>query len=207
MGLSQPLVGPVTFAGMTSQETPSEPGWVAPTHRALLDAGVTVVGYVPDGGLSHLIARLDADDGIRTVRLTTEEEGVALMTGVWLGGGRGALLMQSSGVGNCTNMLSLLETCDVPAFMLVTMRGQSGESNPWQMPMGQAAGDTMTLMGVDVRPVDSSDAVAATVTRACADSFERSGGATAVLIDQQVIGVKTFSGDEDRSSVAEGTGR
>ena len=194
------MVRRLASARMTSEEStsqPPEPGWVAPTHRALIEAGVTVIGYVPDGGLSHLIVRLDADDRIRTVRLTTEEEGVALMAGVWLGGGRGALLMQSSGVGNCTNMLSLLETCSVPGFMLVTMRGQAGEANPWQWPMGQAAGESMSLMGVDVRAVDSSDAVAASVTRACADSFDGSGGATAVLIDQQVIGAKVFSGDED----------
>ena len=175
----------------------SEPAWVAPTHRALLDAGVTVVGHVPDGGLSHLIARLEADDRVRTVRLTTEEEGVAMVTGVWAGGGRGALLMQSSGVGNCTNMLGLLQSCDVPTFLLVTMRGQEGEANPWQLPMGRAAGESLALMGVDVRSVSSSDAVAPSVTRACADTYEHRSGATAVLIEQQVIGVKTFSGDEE----------
>jgi sulfopyruvate decarboxylase TPP-binding subunit len=180
---------------MSSGSGQSEPGWVAPTHQALVDAGISVVGYVPDGGLQHLIVRLDGDERIATVRLTTEEEGVALMAGAHLGGARGALLMQSSGVGNCTNMLSLLETCQVPAFMLVTMRGQDGESNPWQKPMGEAAGASMSLMGVDVRTVDSSDAVAASVSRACTDSFERGGGATAVLINQQVIGVKLFEGD------------
>jgi len=81
----------------------TEPSWVAPTHQALLDAGVNVVGHVPDGGLSHLIVRLEADARIQTVRLTTEEEGVALMAGAHLGGARGGLLMQSSGVGNQTS--------------------------------------------------------------------------------------------------------
>ncbi|MGI9598840.1 MAG: phosphonopyruvate decarboxylase [Acidimicrobiales bacterium] len=176
--------------------TGPEPGWVGPTHRALIEAGVTVIGHVPDGGLSHLIIRLEADERVEVVRLTTEEEGVALLTGVWLGGGRGALLMQSSGVGNCTNMLGLLETCRVPGFLLVTMRGQDGESNPWQVPMGRAAGRSLSLMGIDVRSAASSDAVAGTVTRALTDSFDGSGGATAVLIDQQVIGVKTFTGDD-----------
>ena len=161
----------------------------------MIDAGITVVGHVPDGGLSRLIARLEADDRLTVVRLTSEEEGVALLAGVWLGGGRAALLMQSSGVGNCTNMLSLLATCRVPGFLLVTMRGQHGESNPWQLPMGRAAGDSMALMGVDVRRASSSDAVAAAVTRACADGFG-ARRTTAVLIDQQVIGIKRFRGDE-----------
>jgi sulfopyruvate decarboxylase TPP-binding subunit len=42
---------------------------------------------------------------MRAVPLTTEEEGVALSAG----GQRGVLLMQSSGVGNCVNMLSLTQ--------------------------------------------------------------------------------------------------
>lgn len=176
--------------------TESEPGWVAPTHRALVEAGVTIVGYVPDGGLSHLIVRLDGDDRIATVRLTTEEEGVALATGAHLGGARAALLMQSSGVGNCTNMLGLLKTCAVPSLMLVTMRGQDGEANPWQRPMGEAAGESMALMGVDVRSVGSSDAVASAVTKACHDTFDAGGPSCAVLVEQRVIGAKKFSGDD-----------
>ncbi len=173
----------------------TDPGWVRPTHRALVDAGITVIGHVPDGGLSRLIAGLEADDRFAVVRLTSEQEGVALVAGAWLGGGRAALLMQSSGVGNCINMLSLLATCRVPGLLLVTMRGQEGEANPWQLPMGRAAGDSMALMGVDVRRATSSDEVAAAVTRACADGFA-ARRATAVLIDQQVIGIKKFRGDD-----------
>jgi sulfopyruvate decarboxylase TPP-binding subunit len=179
----------------------SEPAWVGPTHQALVDAGVTIIGHVPDGGLRHLIIRIEADDRFTTVRLTTEEEGVALMVGAHLGGARSALLMQSSGVGNCTNMLGLLKTCEVPGLVLVTMRGQAGESNPWQNPMGEAAAASLELMGVDVRTVDSSDAVVGAVSRACTDTFEHGVGATAVVIDQQVIGVKKFSGDDGPAEV------
>ena len=171
-----------------------EPAWVEPTWRALREAEVAVVGYVPDGGLRHLLRRLDDDPNVATVRLTSEEEGIALCAGAWLGGARAALLMQSSGVGNCTNMLSLLATCEIPALLLVTMRGQDGEANPWQVPMGSAAGATMDLMGVDVRSVGSSDAVAPSVSKACRDAFD-GGGAAAVLIEQRVIGVKKFEGD------------
>lgn len=179
-------------------EPNAEPSWVGPTHRALRDAEVSIVGYVPDAGLTHLITRLDDDLSVRTVRLTTEQEGVALATGAWLGGQRAALLMQSSGVGNCTNMLSLLNTCEIPAVLLVTMRGQSGESNPWQRPMGQAAGRSLELMGVDVRSATSTDEVAALVTRACVDTFDGHGAASAVLISQSVIGTKLFTGDAEQ---------
>ena len=169
--------------------------WAEPAHQALVRGGVTVVGYVPDGGLKDLIVLLDDDPTVTTVQLTTEEEGVALAAGAWLGGARAALLMQSSGVGNCINMLSLLASCEVPAFHLVTMRGEPGEANPWQVPMGSVAGETMTLMGIDVRRVTSADAVAPAITRACLDTFDQQGPATAVLIDQTVIGHKRFSGD------------
>ena len=42
-----------------------------------------------------------------SVVLTTEEEGIGYLAGAWLGGERGALLMQSSGVGNCINTLGI----------------------------------------------------------------------------------------------------
>ncbi len=173
--------------------------WAEPAYQALVRSGVTIVGYVPDGGLKDLIVLLDDDPTVKTVRLTTEEEGVALATGAWLGGARAAVLMQSSGVGNCINMLSLLASCEVPAFHLVTMRGEPGEANPWQVPMGSVAGETMALMGVDVRRVTSADAVAAAITRACLDTFDQRGPATAVLIDQTVIGHKQFTGDATTS--------
>ncbi len=180
---------------MTGAEDPTEiPGWVPATHRAMVEAGIRIVGYVPDGGLKELLPRLEAEPGVTLVPLATEEDGVALAAGAWLGGARAALLMQSSGVGNTVNMLSLLATCEIPALLFVTMRGQEHESNPWQVPMGRAAPEVLDAMGVDVRHARHSDAVAATVTRACADAFG-TGPATAVLVDQDVIGVKTFAGD------------
>ncbi|MDE0993138.1 MAG: phosphonopyruvate decarboxylase, partial [Rhodospirillales bacterium] len=55
--------------------------------------------------------------------LTTEEEGIGYLAGAWLGGQRGALLVQSSGAGNCINTLALNATTRIPLLMLVTMRG------------------------------------------------------------------------------------
>ena len=78
--------------------------------------------------------------------LTTEEEGIALAAGAWLGGQRSVLLMQSSGVGNCINMLSLSAICRFPLLMLVTMRGEWAEFNPWQVPMGRATQPALEAM-------------------------------------------------------------
>ena len=116
----------------------SQPSWQADVFAALKRARIAQVGYVPDAGHAHLINAAHADPEIRTTVLTTEEEGIALAAGAWLGGQRAVLLMQSSGVGNCINMLSLPVNCRMPFLTLVTMRGEWGEFNPWQVPMGTA---------------------------------------------------------------------
>ena len=113
--------------------------WGHDAHAALSEAGVQQIPYVPDGGLDTLL-RLCADDNLmRPVLLSSEQEGVGVAAGAWLGGERAALLMQSSGVGNCINALSLMRTCRFPLLMIVTMRGEWREFNPWQLPMGQGA--------------------------------------------------------------------
>lgn len=109
---------------------PAAPTWPDEIFHILRDFDVAQMAYVPDAGHARLIERAVAANEVRAVPLTTEEEGIALLAGAWLGGERGALLMQSSGVGNCINMLSLAKTCRFPLLMLVTMRGQWGESNP-----------------------------------------------------------------------------
>src|SRR5271169_6799166 len=114
----------------------TNPTWQADVFAALKRSRIAQVGYVPDAGHAHLIAAAHADPQISTTVLTTEEEGVALAAGAWLGGQRAVLLMQSSGVGNCINMLSLTKTCRFPLVMLVAMRGEWAEFNPWQVPMG-----------------------------------------------------------------------
>ena len=73
-----------------------------------------------------------------------------MVSGAWLGGQRAVLLMQSSGVGNCVNMFSLLTGANFPFFTLVTMRGEYAEFNPWQGPMGRATQGALELMGITV---------------------------------------------------------
>jgi sulfopyruvate decarboxylase TPP-binding subunit len=110
--------------------------WQDQVYDLLRQNDVTQIAYVPDAGHKILIERALADPGVHAVALTTEEEGVALLAGADLGGARGVLLMQSSGVGNCINMLSLVKGGKFPFLTLVSMRGDFGEGNPWQYPMG-----------------------------------------------------------------------
>jgi sulfopyruvate decarboxylase alpha subunit len=173
------------------QSSAAPPTWPDEVYRVLKEAGVQQVGVVPDAGHSRLIRSFEADPEARVVTLTTEEEGVAMLAGAWLGGQRGVLLLQSSGVGNCINMLSLPSICRMPLLMLVTMRGDWGEFNPWQIPMGQGTQAVLQAMGVVVTRADEPDAVAPTVWGAANLAFNTWRPA-AVLIGQRVLGAKNF---------------
>ncbi|HEX5509496.1 MAG TPA: thiamine pyrophosphate-binding protein, partial [Pseudolabrys sp.] len=170
----------------------NRPVWPDEIFAALRHADIRQVGYVPDAGHSRLIERCRADDKIRAVALTTEEEGVALAAGAWLGGERCVLLMQSSGVGNCINMLSLIRTCKFPMLMLVTMRGEWEEFNPWQVPMGSIVEPVLKLCDAEVHRVRKPEEVAPTVERALQQAFDQSR-IVAVLLSQELIGKKVWT--------------
>jgi len=157
----------------------------------LRQGGIAQVGYVPDAGHARLIELVRADPDIRAIPLTTEEEGIAVAAGAWLGGQRAALLMQSSGVGNCVNMLSLAKNCRFPLLMLVTMRGEWAEFNPWQVPMGAKTAAALELMDVLVYRVDHAQAAAETVAAAIDIAFN-GDLATAVLFSQRLLGAKRW---------------
>ena len=168
-----------------------QPDWSAEVHRELIAAGVRIVGYVPDAGHKRLIELCQADARLRTVPLTTEEEGIGLAAGAWLGGEKTVLLMQSSGVGNLINVLGMVKVCRFPLLIIVTMRGEQGEFNPWQVPMGQTTARILETMGVAVRQAGEPQTVAPHVHTALRLAFEPQG-AEAVLISQRVIGIKSF---------------
>jgi sulfopyruvate decarboxylase alpha subunit len=165
--------------------------WPEDIYAALKRHEVRQVAYVPDAGHSALIRAAHADPDVRAIPLTTEEEGIAVLAGAALGGQRGVLLMQSSGVGNCINMLSLVKNCGFPFLTLVTMRGEWGEFNPWQIPMGSTAEASMRLMDVHVLRASAPEDVAPTMQAACRMAYE-GGAAMAVLLSQRLLGAKVF---------------
>ena len=165
--------------------------WQEDLYRVLKDGGIGQVAYVPDAGHAHLIRRVQADPEIRDIVLTTEEEGVAVAAGAWLGGQRAVLLMQSSGVGNCVNMFSLLSSCRFPFMALVTMRGEYAEFNPWQEAMGRGSQAAMELMGIAVHRVSEPEAVAE-VAGAALDAAFLAGDRVAVLLSQSMLGRKKW---------------
>ncbi|HBI84534.1 phosphonopyruvate decarboxylase [Orrella sp. NBD-18] len=173
-----------------SEEQPTNP-WQESIYQVLKSGGIKQVSYVPDAGHAHVIRRVHADPQMRGIVLTTEEEGVAVASGAWLGGQRSTLLMQSSGVGNCINMMSLLQSCRFPFLTLVTMRGEYAEFNPWQVPMSKATQGSMELMGITVLRAERADEVEDVVSAALDAAFE-GGEQVAVLLSQSLIGRKKW---------------
>ena len=173
------------------QTAQSTTGWQHQVFDLLRRHKVTQIAYVPDAGHKILIERALADPAVYAVPLTTEEEGVALLAGADLGGERGVLLMQSSGVGNCINMLSLTAGGPFPFLTLISMRGDFGEGNPWQYPMGKACEPVLEAMGVTCLRSESPDDVLATVSAALTMVFQ-AGRAVAVLLTQKLLGAKPF---------------
>ena len=166
--------------------------WRDEIFAVLKQAHIVQISYVPDAGHARLIDLVRADPEILAIPLTTEEEGVAIAAGAWLGGERSALLMKSSGVGNCVNMLSLAKNCRFPLVMLVTMRGEWGEFNPWQVPMGAKTQAALELMDVLVYRVEHEETAAETVAAAIDIAFN-SDLAVAVLLAQRLIGAKRWT--------------
>lgn len=165
--------------------------WQQQVFDTLKSFDVKHVVYVPDAGHAEAIRMSEQDPDVISVALTTEEEGIGYLAGAWLGGERGALLMQSSGVGNCINMLALQSLTKFPLLMLVTMRGDLAEFNPWQIPMGQAAEKALNLMGVLTWRADSAEDVGPLIQGAATMAFD-SDCACAVLLGQRLIGRKEW---------------
>jgi sulfopyruvate decarboxylase alpha subunit len=169
----------------------TDASWQEETFARIKSGGVDVVGYVPDAGLAGLIDLARADTEIADVVLTSEQEGVALCAGAWLGGKRSVLLMQSSGVGNCINMLSLQTTARFPMVIVVAMRGEHAEFNPWQIPMGSTTQAALELCGFKVERVEREGEAADTVEAAIDFAYASDIG-VAVLLSQKMIGRKKW---------------
>jgi sulfopyruvate decarboxylase alpha subunit len=181
--MSRPTPAPAPATGA--------PAWQQAVFNVLKQGGTRQIAYVPDAGHSHVIQCAIADPDVQDIVLTTEEEGVALASGAWLGGQRAVLLMQSSGVGNCVNMFSLLQSANFPFFTLVTMRGEYAEFNPWQTAMGRATQAALELMGIHVLRVSNAEEAEEIVSAGFDAAFE-AGDRVAVLFGQNLIGRKKW---------------
>jgi len=184
-------VSKITVAASDSLEEADPLDWPNAIYRVLKQHDVRQMSYVPDAGHSRLIELFRKDPDVVANLLTSEEEGVAISAGAWLGGQRSVLLMQSSGVGNCINMLSLATIARFPLLMIVTMRGEWAEFNPWQVPMGLATEPALAAIGVRTLRADTPEDLVAIVGSAALLAYG-ADQQIAVIISQRLLGVKQW---------------
>jgi len=160
--------------------------WPDRIHAILKRNNISQVGYVPDNGHARLIALCQQDNEITDVVMTTEAEGPGLVLGATLGGKRAALLMQSSGVGNSVNMFSILKSCGIPCLLIVTMRGEFDDFNPWQVTMGAMTEATLKACGFLTYRVERAEDVEDIVSAGCNMAYG-SNLQVAILLAQRMI--------------------
>ena len=165
--------------------------WQKETFSALRRQGIDLVCHVPDAGHAKVIEMCEADNEVDCITCTSEEEGIHMLSGAWLGGRKGAMLLQSSGVGNIINALAMPNTCRIPILIIVTMRGEYGEFNPWQVPMGQGTPVCLEAMGVRLYRAEEPGQVASAVENMARLAYD-SQQLCAVLLSQEVLGAKDF---------------
>ena len=147
-----------------SAETPNQ-SWAAGVCSGLHAAGSRHVVYVPDNPLAHVLAILQRSYGdVTTITATREEEAFGIAAGLYLGGARPTVMLQSSGLGNSLNALtSLLLPYQIPVLTIVSMRGDAGEWNAAQMPMGRALGSICDAIGMHRAIIETTAVAASTV--------------------------------------------
>ena len=150
--------------------------WAAGVCAGLYAAGSRDVVYVPDNPLSHVLRILREHDAYRDVTTTIatrEEEAFGIAAGLYLGGRRPTVMLQSSGLGNSLNALaSLLLPYQIPVLAIVSMRGDAGEWNAAQVPMGRAVGPICQALGLSVAVAETPETTAETVRLVGVTAFE-----------------------------------
>jgi sulfopyruvate decarboxylase alpha subunit len=168
-----------------------EKSWQDKLYDTLRKENISIFSYVPDAGHKVLIDRAIKDNSVTAISLTSEQEGIGIAVGSYLGGSKAVLLMQSSGVGNCINQLSLIKHGQFPFLTIVTMRGEYGEGNPWQFAMGEAVVPTLNSMGVKCLKITTEDEIESTIKAALIMVFQAERS-VAVLLSQKLLGAKVF---------------
>ena len=172
-------------------ETHPHAEWSGKMFDLMREANVKLFAHVPDAGNDRLIALAEENNNTRAVLLTTEEEGVAICAGADLVGERAVLCMQSSGLGNCPNFLSLAKGARFPLLMMISMRGDYGEQNPWQYPMANAVEPLLETMGVlSFKVEEKEDLEKATI--AALHATGKGAQAAAIILSQKFLGAKGF---------------
>jgi sulfopyruvate decarboxylase alpha subunit len=153
---------------------------------------IEFVAHVPDEVTGHVLTLLEADPAVAVVSVTREEEGVGVLAGAALGGKRGALIIQGSGVGNAINALaSLCVGSQIPLLMIISERGRLGEFNPVQIPLGRAMPRIFEALGIQSFWINTIDEIGPLLDGAAGLAFA-SSLPVALLLPTTLTGGKTL---------------
>ena len=143
--------------------------------------GIDVVSTLPCGRIRRLLELVHSDMELKAIRLNREEDGVGISAGAYLGGGKPAMIIQSSGLGNCFNaLLSLSVTYRLPLPILSSWRGVHNEDIPAQIPFNKALPDALRALGIPYKEIRTREGIEA-VDEVIKEAYENSSPCVALL--------------------------
>ena len=168
--------------------------WHEIVHATLKANDVKLVVYVPDRVFTPLIKAIHADTFFTTFAATREEEALGIITGAWMGGLRGAVLMQTSGFATIPNALaSLVVPCQIPALIFVSERGTLGEFNLGQALVCKTVRPVLNSLAVENITITRQDELAFTIDRSIKQAVATQAPVTFIL-SPLLTGGKVFEG-------------
>jgi sulfopyruvate decarboxylase alpha subunit len=166
---------------MTDTQTRAA-AWHETVLATLKSNDVKLITYVPDKVLAPLIKALHADPFFTTFACTREEEAIGIVTGAWMGGMRGAVLMQTSGFATIPNVLaSLVVPSQIPALIFVSERGTLGEFNLGQAMVCRTMRPVLDALGIENHTIARQDELAFIVDRSIKQALATQAPVTFIL--------------------------
>jgi sulfopyruvate decarboxylase TPP-binding subunit len=177
-----------------TEKTTRATAWHEVVRASLKANDVKLIVYVPDRVFTPLIAALHADTYFTTFAATREEEALGIITGAWMGGMRGAALMQTSGFGTIPNALaSLVVPSQIPALIFVSERGTLGEFNLGQALVYKTMRPVLNSLAVENVTITRHDELAFTIDRSIKQAVATQAPVTFIL-SPLLTGGKVFEG-------------
>lgn len=167
--------------------------WHRIVHDTLKRNQVRLVTYVPDRVLIPLIASVHADDFFIAVAATREEEAVGIVSGAWMGGMRGVVLMQTSGFGTLANAIaSLALPFQIPLLMIVSERGTLGEFNLGQALVCRTMRPVLDALAIETHTLTRLDEAEFVLDRSIKQAVATQAP-VALILSPLLTGGKTFA--------------
>ena len=173
-------------------ESRASPQWHEILCKVLKARQVRLVTYVPDRVLAPLIRGVQADEFFTVIGPPREEEALGIVSGAWMGGMRGVVLMQTSGFATLANVLaSLAVPYQIPLLMIVSERGTLGEFNIGQAMVCRTMRPVLDSLGIEHHTITRIDELDFIASRAIEQAFATQAAA-ALILSPLLTGGKVF---------------